>query len=123
MDAPAAAAPGTRELLRHWPFTLYIGARGFSEFASQIAVVAIGWQIYALTGSALDLGLAGLLEFLPTALFIFVAGHAADRFDRRRVAQACQLVSGGALAALGVATFAHWVTLPMIFAAILTLGI
>jgi MFS family permease len=123
LTAGAASSADTRALLRHRPFGLYIAARGCSEFAYQIAAVAVGWQIYALTGNAFDLGLAGLLEFLPTALFIFVAGHAADRFDRRRVAQACQLVSGGALAALGVATFAHWVTLPMIFAAILTLGI
>jgi MFS family permease len=123
MDASGTAALDTRTLLRHWPFTFYIAARGFSEFASQIAVVAIGWQIYALTGSALDLGLAGLLEFLPTALFIFVAGHAADRFDRRRVSQACQLVSGATLATLAWGTFAGWLTLPAIFAAVVMLGI
>ena len=123
MDAPATAGPETRALLRHWPFTFYIGARGFSEFASQIAVVAVGWQIYALTGSALNLGLAGLLEFLPTALFIFVAGHAADRFDRRRVAQACQLVCGATLATLAWGTFAGWLTLPGIFTAVVMLGI
>src|SRR5580698_5516355 len=123
MDAPVVAALETRALLRHWPFTFYIGARGFSEFASQIAVVAIGWQIYALTGSALDLGLAGLLEFVPTALFIFVAGHAADRFDRRRVAQACQLVAGATLATLAWGTYAGWLTLPAIFTAVVMLGV
>jgi MFS family permease len=112
-----------RILLRHRPFALYVGARGFSEFAAQIFAVAVGWHIYALTGSAFSLGLAGLLEFLPTALFIFIAGHVADRFDRRRVAQACQLLSGVTLALLSWGTFAGWLTLPQIFAAILALGV
>ena len=98
--------------------------RGASRsWPQQIAAVAVGWQIYALTGSAFDLGLAGLLEFLPTALFIFIAGHVADRFERRRVAQACQMLSGIVLALLAWGTLAGWLTLPEIFAAILTLGV
>jgi MFS family permease len=120
-DAPPD--PGTRALLAHRPFSLFIAARGCSEFSAQIAAVAVGWQIYALTGSAFNLGLAGLLEFLPTALFIFIAGHVADRFERRRVAQLCQLVSGLALALLAWGSFAGWVTLPFIFATLLTLGV
>jgi MFS family permease len=101
----------------------YIGARGLSELAAQIFAVAVGWHIYALTGSAFGLGLAGLLEFLPTALFIFIAGHVADRFERRRVAQACQLLCGLAVALLAWGTFAGWLTLAQIFAAILALGV
>lgn len=123
MDVTRALSPDTQALLRERSFTLYISARGFSEFAYQIAAVAVGWQIYALTGSAFNLGLAGLMEFLPTALFIFMAGHAADRFDRRRVVQTCQLVSGITLATLAWGTFCSWIALPAIFAAILTLGV
>ncbi len=113
----------THELLRHRPFLFYVAARGFSEFSGQICAVALGWQIYALTGSAFDLGLAGLLEFLPTALFIFIAGHVADRFDRRRVAQACQLLAGIILGVLAWGTLAGWITVHQIFAAILVLGV
>jgi MFS family permease len=113
----------TRALLQHAPFLFYVGARGLSELAAQIFAVAVGWHIYALTGSAFDLGFAGLLEFLPTALFIFIAGHVADRFERRRVAQACQLLCGLTVALLAWGTFAGWLTLPQIFAAILALGI
>ena len=119
---PAPASADTWALLRHRPFAFYLGARGFSEFSYQIAAVAVAWQIYALTGSAFDLGLAGLLEFLPTALFIFVAGHAADRFERRRVVQLCQFVSGLTLALLAWGTFSGWLTLPQIFAAVIVLG-
>ncbi len=77
-------------LLRHRSFLLFLLARSFSRFSSQVAAVAIGWQIYDLTGSAFDLGMVGLVQFLPTALLVFVAGHAADRYERKRVVQMCQ---------------------------------
>ena len=73
------------ELLTHRAFLFFLLSRSLSRFSSQIAAVAIGWQIYDLTGSAFDLGMVGLVQFLPTALLVFVAGHAADRFERKRV--------------------------------------
>jgi MFS family permease len=87
-------------LFGHRPFLLSFWARSLSEFAYQISAVAVGWQVYALTHSALDLGLVGLVQFVPTALLVFVAGHAADRYDRRRVAQVCQIASTLTAAAL-----------------------
>src|ERR1700742_2963213 len=93
------------DLLRHPSFLLYLIARGFSRFSSLIAAVAIGWQVYDLTGSAFDLGMVGLVQFLPTGILVFVAGHAADRFDRRRVMQACQFVE--ALTAVYLAVGAY----------------
>ena len=57
-----------------------------------MATVALGWQVYAMTGSAFHLGLIGLAQFLPVVLLVFVAGHAADRYDRQRVVQVCQIV-------------------------------
>jgi MFS family permease len=91
---PSAAASPPRILLSHRPFQFYFWARGFSEFSYQMAAVAVGWQVYALTRSAFDLGMVGLVQFMPTAVLVFVAGHAADRYDRRRVVQICQLVEG-----------------------------
>ena len=69
-------------------FVLFLLSRSLSRFSSQIGAVAIGWQVYDLTGSAFDLGMVGLVQFLPTALLLFVAGHAADRYERKRVVQA-----------------------------------
>ena len=60
------------------------------RFAFQMVGVAMGWQMYALTGSALDLGLVGLAQFLPATVLILVAGQLADRYDRRRIAQISQ---------------------------------
>lgn len=51
--------------------------------------VAVAWQVYAITHSALDLGLTGLALFLPGLIFVLAAGHAADRFDRRKIIMAC----------------------------------
>ena len=67
-------------------------------------MVAVGWQIYDLTNSALALGLIGLAQFLPQCLLALVAGHVADSFDRRRVSSACQCVKFGATATLAVAS-------------------
>ena len=79
------SSASSRVLLRHAPFLLYFSSRGLSRFCYQIAAVAMGWQIYALTGSALDLGMVGLVQFIPTGLLVFAAGHVADRYDRKRV--------------------------------------
>ncbi len=112
-----------KSLLRHPPFLVYLGARFFSEFAYQVSAVIIGWQIYALTHSALALGMAGLVQFLPTALLVFITGTAADRFSRRRLMQACQLTQAGVAAVLAWGSFEHHLTVPAIFAAIAVLGV
>jgi MFS family permease len=91
-------ATAASRLLRHRPFLHYFASRSLSEFAYQIAAVAVGWQIYALTHSALDLGLAGLVQFAPSALLMFPAGHAADRYARNRVVLVCSMLEALAAA-------------------------
>src|SRR6202167_5195632 len=119
----AAVAPGSAAaLFSHPPFLLFFTARAFSRFCYQIGAVAVGWQIYALTNSALDLGLIGLTQFVPMALLVFVAGHAADRFDRRRVPQMSQIVAAATAAFLAYGSFAGWLDVPEIFAAVAVLG-
>src|SRR6187399_2033291 len=112
-----------RQLLRHAPFLFFLLSRSLSRFASQIAAVAIGWQVYELTGSAFQLGMVGLVQFLPTALLVFVAGHAADRFERRRVVQLCQIAEAATALFLAVSTFAGWLSVTQIFIATFVIGI
>ena len=76
-----------------------------SSAGFQIAGVVIGWQVYALTGRVLDLGLVGLAQFLPMLVFTLPAGHVADRYDRRRVVQICQLTEAASMAVLAFASF------------------
>jgi len=112
----------TRELLGHRPFLLFLSGRAFSSFAYQIGAVAIGWQVYALTGSVLALGLIGLVQFLPSAGLTFFAGHAADRFDRRHVAQACQLTEGAVALFLAWGSLAGWLNVAEIYAAVVVMS-
>ena len=68
---------------RHSAFKKYWGARFLSAFAVQIVSVSVGWQIYDLTRDAFNLGMVGLVQFLPSLLLVLVTGAAADRFGRR----------------------------------------
>ena len=119
----SATPAGARDLLGHRPFLFFLLSRSLSRFSSQIGAVAIGWQIYDLTGSAFDLGMVGLVQFLPTALLVFVAGHAADRFERKRVVQACQVAEALTALFLAGSTFAGTISEIQIFAATFVLGI
>ncbi len=110
-------------LLSHRAFLFFLLSRSLSRFSSQIAAVAIGWQIYDLTGSAFDLGMVGLVQFLPTALLVFVAGHAADRYERKRVVQLCQLVEAATALYLAVLTYLGLVNEVQILIATFVLGI
>src|SRR5258707_2106187 len=113
---------GSAALLTHRSFLFFLLSRSLSRFSSKIAAVAIGWQVYDLTGSAFDLGMIGLVQFLPTALLVFVAGHAADRYERKRVVQVCKLAE--ALTALFLAWGAYTgsLTVLQIFIATAVLG-
>src|SRR5215469_7678521 len=72
MSSLAPAGAGT--LLRQPSIIFFLLSRSLSRFSSQIGAVAIGWQVYDMTGRAFDLGMVGLVQFLPTALLVFVAG-------------------------------------------------
>jgi MFS family permease len=121
MSSTMTAGAGT--LVRQGPFLFFLLSRSLSRFSSQLAAVAIGWQIYDLTGSAFDLGMVGLVQFLPTALLMFVAGSAADRFERKRVMQLCQLAEALTALFLAWGASAGWLTEVHIFIACFVLGI
>jgi MFS family permease len=118
--SPIDPAPVT--LIRHRPFVLFWTARVSANFAFQMVGVAMGWQMYALTGSALDLGLVGLVQFLPATVLLLIAGQLADRYDRRRIAQVSQLVEGCAAAALAYGAFTGTTSKELILTAAFFLG-
>lgn len=76
-------------LLRHGAFMRFWFARLAGTAANQMLMVAIGWQMYDLTGSAWDLGLVGLMQFAPSLALVLVAGHVLDRHHRARILAAC----------------------------------
>jgi MFS family permease len=121
-DAVLVPSPAAQALYRHPPFLFFLTGRGFSSFAYQMSAVAVGWQIYALTHSAFALGMIGLTQFIPMAGLTFFAGHAADRYERKRVVQICQLAEGAVAALLAWGSFAGWLRPPEIFVAVAVLG-
>ncbi len=81
--------PSGRVAFQHPALRLYQAARFLSITASEMQSVAVGWQIYDITHRPLDLGLVGLAQFLPPFLLFLLAGHAADRFSRKRIIMLC----------------------------------
>jgi MFS family permease len=78
-----------RSAFRSRDFRLYQAARLMVILGAEAQSVAVAWQVYALTHSALDLGYTGLALFLPGVFVMLAAGHAADRFDRRKIILLC----------------------------------
>src|SRR5579859_1844937 len=98
----------SHSLLQHPGFVEYWFSRLGSMFAFQMVSVAVGWQIYDITHRALDLGLIGLVQFIPSLVLALPAGHLADRHDRRRIVLACQSLEWFAAALLAVGSFFGW---------------
>ncbi|CAN7339318.1 MFS transporter [Variovorax sp. LjRoot290] len=82
-------------------------ARLFGSAAAQMLLVAIGWHMYELTGSAWDLGLVGLYQFVPALLLALLAGHIVDRHHRGRIVAACLAVQGAVALLLLGAVYTH----------------
>jgi MFS family permease len=114
--------PFSSSVFQHRSFRQFWIARLTSVFAYQMQAVAIGWQVYALTGSALALGLVGLAQFLPSVALMLLVGHVADRHDRRRILVWCQRVEATAAIALTILSTTGTITVHAIFALVVVIG-
>jgi MFS family permease len=110
------------EIFGNTAFTRFWMARSASGFAYHMTAVAIGWQVYALTGDVFNLGLVGLIEFLPQFLLTLVVGQVADRLDRRYIASVCQFLQCLALLTLMAGSLGHWLGLWGIFGCVCMIG-
>jgi MFS family permease len=109
-------------ILRHGPLTRFWLARVATSVAYQMQVVAVGWQLYDLTSSPVDLGLVGLIQFIPVLLLILVTGQIVDRHDRGRVLALAQAVEVAGALVLALATLAGVIGAPVIFCTVFVLG-
>lgn len=80
-------------LMQQRSFVLFWLARLASTMGYHMLALTIGWQVYEITNSALDLGLVGLIQFVPAVILTLLIGHAADRYDRRLIVRAAHGVS------------------------------
>jgi MFS family permease len=109
-------------ILRHRPFVLFWFARVCAAVGYQMLAVAIGWQLYELTGNPLDLGLVGLVQFIPAILLVLVIGQVVDRRDRRLILAVCQVVEALAAAALLTALLSGAISRNLILGIAFVLG-
>ena len=115
------AAPQS-SLKRQRPFALFWVMRVTTTGAYYMQAVAIGWQIYDMTGNPLDLGLVGLVQFFPLVLLAVVVGQIIDRYDRRAIARTCQIVKALCALALALGSARGWLGRDAFFAILLVVG-
>ncbi len=104
-------------------FVLFQLARFFIVLSGEMQSVAVGWEVYEITKRPLALGLVGLAQFLPGILLFLVAGHAADRFDRRKLIVLCYCASAASSGALLFLTLCGFHSPYPIYAVLLFLGV
>ena len=119
MDIPVKER---ESVLRHPGYLNFAASRVFSSLSFQSVAIAMGWMIYDQTHSAFALALVGFCQFLPMAVLTFVVGHVADRFDRRRIGLACQLIEAVTSLVLAIATWQQWLTPAGILVAVTIMG-
>ena len=106
-----------RQFMRFWL------ARICGISAHQMLMLAISWHMYELTGSAWDLGLVGLFQFIPALVMALPAGHVIDRLHRGRIFATCMGVMALVAVVLGVATWRGQASRELIFAIAWVLGL
>src|SRR6478752_4668 len=97
-------------ILRYPPVLYLWFARVATAIAYQMQAVAVGWQIYEMTSSPMQLGFVGLMMFIPGVLLLLVVGHVVDRYNRRSIILCAQGVMAAAVALLAFTTAADTVT-------------
>src|SRR5215210_4155536 len=108
--------------LKRPAFTRFWIGETATVLAYQMLVVAVGWQTYDLTNSALALGLIGLFHFASQFLLLLPAGHFADRHDRRRIALGAQLVQLAVAITFAWASVTGALSTPLIYGGSLFIG-
>ena len=98
-------------------------ARFAATSANQMLMVAVGWQMYGLTGSAWDLGLVGLLQFMPALALVLVAGHVVDGFHRGRIVALCMAAQVIITVVLALATLRGWASRDLLLGTSVLLGV
>src|SRR6266478_10114189 len=99
-EASALAEDSPYAVLRNRDFRLFLISRFVASFGQQMLTVAVGWELYERTDSALALGLVGLAQMVPMILFTLPAGHLADNLNRKQIIMAMTLLV--AISSLGL---------------------
>jgi MFS family permease len=124
MDRPLPQSRAERYAAFRYPAYLrFWMARLLTTFATQVVSVAVGWLMYDLTRDPFDLGLVGIVQFLPSLLLFLVTGIVADRFGRRIIMGLAGFLESACAAALLVLTWSGTISAALIFAVLAVFGV
>ena len=110
---------GPWSVLRNRNYALLFWGQLISAAGTQMQVVAVAWQVYLLTHSAVALGVIGLIQAIPRLVFSLVGGVLADVFDRRKMLLVIELLLAATSAALAICTILHVINLVIIYVVVL----
>lgn len=110
-------------LFRHRAFRLLFTTRAAANAANQMQAAAVGWMVYDMTGSALALGLIGLVQFVPPFCATLFAGQVVDHYSRRLILSCCYVAEASvSVGLLALAIFGER-SVPPVFALLLVNGL
>lgn len=115
--------PHSFAVLRQRSFAFYLVARLTATMAMQMVNVAVGWQVYALTGRVSDLAFIGLAQFAPFVLLVLPAGDVADRLPRQRILGATYALQAVAVLCLLWFSWQHLSVVWPVFCVLILAGI
>jgi MFS family permease len=110
---------GTWSVLRNRNYALIFWGQLISAAGTQMQVVAVSWQVYLLTHSAIALGLIGLFQAIPRIIFSLVGGVLADVFDRRKMLLIIEITLAVTSVILALCTIFHIINMVIIYTVIL----
>jgi MFS family permease len=122
-DSLPAASPkhilGPWDVLRNRNYALLFWGQLISAAGTQMQVVAVSWQVYLLTHSAIALGIIGLVQAIPRLIFSLAGGVFADVFDRRKMLIVIEMLLAATSAALALCTLFHVINIIIVYIVIL----
>ncbi len=116
---PIKRTLGPWSALRNRNYALLFWGQLISAAGTQMQVVAVAWQVYLLTHSAIALGLIGLVQAIPRLIFSLVGGVFADVFDRRKMLLVIELVLASTSAVLALCTIFQVINILIIYLVVL----
>src|SRR5437764_13196570 len=116
---PTKRRLGPWRVLRNRNYSLLFWGQLISLAGTQMQVVAVAWQVYLLTHSAIALGLIGLVQAIPRLLFSLVGGVFADVFDRRKLLIVIEIVLALTSAVLALCTAFNVINMVIIYSVVL----
>jgi MFS family permease len=115
--------PQSQSLLEYRPFVFLWFMRLFATIAYHILALVIGWQIYEITNSAFDLGMVGLIQFIPSVVLTLLIGHMADRYDRRLIMRIALGVYAVCALVVLIGFSMHGLSRGLLFGVVFVLGV